>query len=69
MVILLGVLIGMLAGAALCVRYLRREIVANPGLRLRRIKVRSDALRAELNLATEAQLAALNKGVLPCLKA
>ena len=67
-VILLGLLTGLLIGAAVCARYLRQDIVANIEPRLRRIEQQLDALsaelntlRAELNLATEVRLAALNK--------
>jgi hypothetical protein len=42
-------------------RYLRQEIAANIGPRLRNIELQLETLRAELNLATEARLAALNK--------
>lgn len=56
---LLGLLVGLLVGAAVCARYLRQEIAANVGPRLRHIELQLDALQAELNLATEARLAAL----------
>jgi hypothetical protein len=62
-VILLGVLIGLLIGAAVCTRYLRQEIAANIGPRLRRIELQLDTLQAELNLATEVRLAALNRRI------
>jgi uncharacterized membrane-anchored protein YhcB (DUF1043 family) len=62
-VILLGVLVGLLIGAAVCARYLRQEIAANIGPRLKRIELQLDTLRAELNLATEARLAALNRRI------
>jgi uncharacterized membrane-anchored protein YhcB (DUF1043 family) len=61
MAILLGVLIGLLIGAALCVRYLRQEVAANIGPRLRHIEQQIETLRAELSLATEVRLAALSK--------
>jgi hypothetical protein len=61
MAILLGVLIGLLIGAAMCARYLRQEVAANIGPRLRRIEQQIATLQAELNLATEVRLAALNK--------
>ena len=63
MTILLGILMGILIGAAVCARYLRQEIAANIGPRLRRIELQLDAMRAELHLATEARLAALNRRV------
>lgn len=61
MAILLGVLIGLLIGAAMCARYVRQEVTANVGPRLRRIEQQIETLRAELNLATELRLAALSK--------
>lgn len=61
MAILLGVLIGLLIGAALCVRYLRQEVAANIGPRLRHIEQQIETLQAELSLATEVRLAALSK--------
>lgn len=59
--ILLGVLIGLLIGAAACARYLRQEIAANIGPRLRHIELQLDTLQAELNLATETRLAVLSR--------
>jgi hypothetical protein len=64
MVILLGVLMGLLAFAAVYVSYLRQEIAAHTGPRLRRSELRLGTVSAELNLATKARLPALNKGVL-----
>lgn len=63
MAIVLGVLIGLLAGAVAAARYLRQEITANIGPRLRRIELEVGALRAELSLANEARLAALNRRI------
>lgn len=63
MVILIGLLIGLLTGAAVCARYLRQEIAANIGPRLRRIELQLDTMQAELNLATETRLAALRTRV------
>jgi hypothetical protein len=62
--ILLAVLIGLLSGAVVCARYLRQEIAANIGPRLRRIELQLDTVQAEqLNLAAEVRLATLNKRV------
>jgi hypothetical protein len=58
-VILLGVLMGLLVGVAVCARYLRQEMAASIAPRLRHIELQLDTLRAELNLATEARLAAM----------
>jgi len=59
--ILLGILIGLLVGTAVCARYLRQEIAANIGPRLRRIEYQLDVLQAELNLATTTHIADLTK--------
>lgn len=50
LVFLLGALIGVLAGGALCVRYLRQEIAADIGPRLRRVQLQLDSLESALNL-------------------
>jgi uncharacterized membrane-anchored protein YhcB (DUF1043 family) len=63
MVILVGLLFGMLIGSVVCARYLRQEIAANIGPRLRIIEQQLDSLHAELNLATEVRLAALTKRI------
>jgi hypothetical protein len=59
--ILLGILIGLLTGTAVCARYLRQEIAANIGPRLRRIELQLDSLQAELNLANTTRLADLSR--------
>jgi uncharacterized membrane-anchored protein YhcB (DUF1043 family) len=59
--ILLGVLIGLLAGTAVCVRYLRQELAANVGPKLRRIEQQLDTLQAEINLATTSGLTDLSR--------
>jgi hypothetical protein len=48
---LLGALIGVLGTGALCVRYLRHEIAADVGPRLRRLQLQLDSLESALNLA------------------
>jgi hypothetical protein len=59
--ILLGLLIGLVAGAAISARYIRQEIAANIGPRLRDIELQLGTLRAEVNLATEVRLASLRR--------
>ena len=61
MSILLGLLVGLVAGAAISARYLRQEIAANIGPRLRDIELQLDTLRGEVNLATEVRLASLRR--------
>jgi hypothetical protein len=50
LIFLLGTLIGVLAGGTLCVRYLRHEIAADIGPRLRRLQLQLDSLESALNL-------------------
>lgn len=61
MSILLGLLIGLVAGAAISARSLRQEIAANIGPRLRDIELQLNTMRAEVNLATEVRLATLRR--------
>jgi hypothetical protein len=51
LIFLIGSLLGLVAGCAVCIRYLRREIAADIGPRLRRIQAHLDNLEAQLNLA------------------
>jgi len=46
----LGALLGLLTGALLCIRFIRQEVAADIGPRLRRIQVQLDALEAEVGL-------------------
>jgi hypothetical protein len=59
--ILLGLLMGLVIGAGACARYLRQEVAGNVGPRLQHIEMQLDIMRAEMNLAAEARLAALNR--------
>jgi hypothetical protein len=61
MILLVAALIGMLAGGAVCVRYLRQEIAGNIGPRLRRMQLQLDNLEAEINLAMTTRLAELSR--------
>jgi hypothetical protein len=51
MYFLLGTLLGALLGGLLRAWYIRREIAADIGPRLKRIQVQLDSLEAALNLA------------------
>jgi hypothetical protein len=50
LIFLLGSLIGVLMGGALCVRYLRHEIAADICPRLRRLQLQLDSLESAINL-------------------
>ena len=65
MIFLIGLLIGVLGGGALCVRYLRQEIAADIGPRLRRMQMQLDNLDTEINLALATRLADLSRGCPP----
>jgi uncharacterized membrane-anchored protein YhcB (DUF1043 family) len=60
LIFLVGILLGALVGAMLCVRYLRQEIAGNLGPQLRRIQAQLDALEAEVNLALQVRHAELS---------
>lgn len=61
MAVFLGLLIGLVMGAGAMARYIRQEVAGNIGPRLRNIELQLDALRAEVNLASELRLASLNR--------
>jgi hypothetical protein len=60
LIFLVGALLGVLLGGALCVRYLRQEVAADIGPRLRRIQIQLDNLEAEINLALGTRYAELS---------
>jgi hypothetical protein len=59
----LGALIGVLMGCLICIRYLRREIAADIGPRLRRIETQLDNLETALNLALVTRYVDLSAGL------
>lgn len=61
MILLVAALTGILAGGAVCVRYLRQEIAGDIGPRLRRMQMQLDNLEAEVNLAITTRLAELSR--------
>ncbi len=56
---MLGTLTGSLTGCLICIRYLRHEITADLGPRLRRIETQLDNLETASNLATVTRYADL----------
>jgi len=61
LIFLVGALLGILVGGALCVRYLRQEMAASVGPRLGRMQVQLDNIESSVNLALvtrHAELAA-----------
>lgn len=63
LIFLVGILLGALAGAMLCVRYLRQEVSGHIGPQLKRIQSQLDTLAAELNLARETRYAEISAQV------
>jgi hypothetical protein len=51
LIFLVGALLGVIMGGAICVRYLRREIAADIGPKLKRVQLQLDNIEAELTLA------------------
>ena len=60
-----GALMGVLAGCLTCIKYLRREIAADIGPRLRRIEGQLENLESALNLALVTRYADLSAGLSP----
>jgi ABC-type lipoprotein release transport system permease subunit len=51
LIFLVGLLLGVLIGGTLCVRFLRHEISANVGPQLRQLNLKVETLESVLNLA------------------
>jgi len=61
MTFFVGALLGILAGGAVCTRYLRQEVAAEIRPRRQRIQSQLDNVEAEINLVMATQLAELTK--------
>lgn len=57
---LIFLLVGVLVGGALCVRYLRQEMADEIGPKLRRMQSQLDGISADLNLAIATRHAELS---------
>ena len=62
LIFLVGALLGVLMGGALCVRYLRREVADDIGPKLKRLQLQLDNIETELNLAITTRYAELSAG-------
>jgi hypothetical protein len=51
LVFFLGILLGVLFGGTLCVAYLRQEIAAGIGPKLKRVELQLETIESQLNLA------------------
>jgi len=65
LIFLVGLQLGALVGAVFCIRYLRREIAADIGPKLRRMQAQLDNLEAALNLALVSRYAELSERLSP----
>jgi hypothetical protein len=61
LIFVLGILLGVASGSVLCVRYLRQEVAANIGPRLRRLQTQLDNIEAAINLALVTRYAELSR--------
>ena len=59
LVFLVGALLGLLMGGALCVRYLRQEVAADIGPKLKHVQLQLDNIQTELTLANTTRYAEL----------
>jgi hypothetical protein len=60
LIFLTGSLLGLFAGAMLCVRFIRQEVAGDIGPRLRSIERQLGNLEADVNLALGARYAELS---------
>jgi hypothetical protein len=60
LIFLVGALLGVLMGGALCVSYLRREVAADIGPKLKHMQLQLDNIETELNLAITTRHAELS---------
>jgi hypothetical protein len=65
LIFLIGLQLGVLMGAASCIRYLRRELSAEIGPKLKRMQAQLDSLEAALNLAVLSRYAELSERLQP----
>lgn len=56
-----GTLLGALAGAIACVRYVRQEMTADIAPRLRRLQVQVDSLETEIRLSVTEWLTEMSR--------
>lgn len=65
LIFLIGLQLGVLIGAGFCIRYLRRELSADIGPKLKRMQAQLDSLEAALNLAVLSRYAELSERLPP----
>jgi uncharacterized membrane-anchored protein YhcB (DUF1043 family) len=60
LIFLVGALLGVILGGAVCVRYLRREITDDIGPKLKRVQLQLDTIESQLNLTVMTRYAELS---------
>jgi hypothetical protein len=60
LIFLVGTLLGVIMGGALCVGYLRREITDDIGPKLKRVQIQLDNIESALNLAIMTRYAEIS---------
>lgn len=68
LVFLVGLLLGVLIGGTLCVRFLRHEISANVGPQLRQLNLKVETLESVLNLALATRHTELTPVAAPAVR-
>jgi hypothetical protein len=61
LIFLVGALLGVLMGGALCVRYLRREVTDDISPKLKRMQLQLDNIETELNLVITTRHAQISQ--------
>jgi hypothetical protein len=61
LIFLVGAMLGVIVGGAICVSYLRHEIAADIGPKLKTVLGQLDIIRSELDLALATRLADLSR--------
>jgi hypothetical protein len=61
LIFVLGALLGVLAGGASCIRYLRREVAADIGPQLTRMQNQVDSIEVALNLVLASRYGELSQ--------
>ena len=61
----MGLQLGVLIGAVFCIRYLRQELSAEIGPKLKQVQAQLDSLEAALNLAVVSRYTELSERLVP----
>lgn len=65
LIFVMGLQLGVLIGAVFCIRYLRQELSAEIGPKLRQVQAQLDSLETALNLAVLSRYTELSERLVP----